>query len=84
MEQLLNDCYLASDCNEQRLSQLRDQQASLEAHIAHLTERLTLQTSLLKNCTRGGGSILTHRLEATSSRDSKKRSFSTDPNVRFC
>ena len=83
VEQLLHDCHVASDCTEQRLTQMRDQQASLEAQVAHLTERLTQQAALLRSCARGGGRELTHRSGATSSRDSKTRSSSANPSLRI-
>ena len=83
VEQLLHDCHVASDCTEQRLILMRDQQASLEAQVAHLTERLTQQAALLRSCARGGGRELTHRLGATSSRDLKTRSSSANPSLRI-
>ena len=83
VEQLLDDFSAASDCVEQRLVTMRDQQASFEAQVAHLTERLTQQSALLKSCARGGGSVLTHRLGATSSRDPKTRSSSANPSLRI-
>ena len=61
VERLLSDCFHASDNTEQRLSQLRHTQALTEAHVAHLTGRLTRQAALLEICTRGGGSALSHR-----------------------
>ena len=83
VEQLLLNCLRASDNTEQRLSQLRHTQALTEAHVAHLTGRLTRQAALLEICTRGGGSALSHRLELTSSRDSKRRALSAGPSVRY-
>ena len=83
VEQLLRDCFHASDNTEQRLSQLRHTQELTEAHVAHLTGRLTRQAALLEICTRGGGSALSHRLEFTSSRDSKRRALSAGPSVRY-
>ena len=83
VEQLLRDCFRVSDNTEQRLSQLRHVQEVTEAHVAHLTGRLTRQAALLEICTRGGDSTLSHRLELASSRDSKRRALSAGPIVRY-
>ena len=83
VEQLLSDCFHASDNNEQRLLQLRQTQASMEEHIAQLAEGLTRQAALLETSTRGGGSPLSHRSGSASSRGSERRAFSAGPKLRY-
>ena len=81
--QLLSDCFRASHANEQRLSQLCRTQKLVETHTAQLTGRLTHQASLLEQHVRGGGSVVPHRFESTSSRNSKGRAHSAGPTVRY-
>ena len=83
VEQLLLNCLRASDNTEHRLSQLRSIQEASEAHTAHLTGRLARQAAILENCMRGGDSLLSHRLELSSSRSSKSRALSAGPIVRY-
>ena len=83
VERLLLNVLRASDNTEQRLSQLRSIQEATEAHVAQLTGRLARQAAVLENCTRGGDSTLSHRLEFSSPRDSKSRALSAGPIVRY-
>ena len=83
VEQLLLNCLRASDNTEHRLSQLRSIQQTAEAHVAQLTGRLAHQAAMLENCMRDGGSLMSRRLELSSSRSSKSRALSAGPIVRY-